>query len=260
MFIHWKKNPLSERSYVDHYCIHAGPGRSTLTPVLKQSYREAGKPRNRTFWRPSRGIRTCCIEDGHDPTARVAWWQQFETDFWRLKEGLDESERARLGTHYQWVTEEVAEVIPRPSPSEAALWFCMMCLPQIWLFGESLQQQRTRLLGEARRVLEERQRSWWENERRHWEQKAEAARREQPGERAGGGAPPPGSQKAADTTPWFFCELGLTWPCTLEDVRAAWRRGVKIHHPDQGGSDAAFIQFKNAHDAAVDFLQGRAAA
>ena len=261
MFIYWKKTPISDRSYADPYCIHTGPGRSILTPMLKQSYRDGGKPRNRTLWRPSRGIRTCCIEDVHDPTARVAWWHQFEVDFWRLQGGLDESERARLREHYKWITDEIAQVVPRPSPADEALWFCMKSLQHTWSFGESREQRRVRLLDEARRLLEERQRSWWEQERHYWQEKAEAARREPPRERAGGsGAPAPGPQKAADPTPWFIRELGLTWPCTEAEVKAAWRRGVKTRHPDQGGSSESFIAFKKAYDNAVEFLRGRAAA
>jgi len=243
MFVHWKKVPLSDRAYRDPYCSHAGPGRSTLTPLIKESYRKGGKPRNRTLWRPSRGIRTCCVEDKNDPTARVEWWQQFEIDFWRLQEGLDESERARLREHYKWITDEIAQVVPRPSPAEEALWFCMKSLQQPWRSGETFEQRRTRLLQEARRLVEERQRLWWETERGFWRQKAETAQREPPRERTAGSTQAPGPKKAADTTPWFIRELGLTWPCTEEDVKAAWRRGVKTRHPDQGGSSEAFIAF-----------------
>jgi hypothetical protein len=272
MFIFWKKTPLSDRVYSDPYCVHTGPGRQTLTPIVKKSYREDGKPRNRTLWRPSRGIRTCCIADISDPTARVAWWRQFEEDFSLMEVGLDEGERARLQEHHDAIRDEVAKVIPLPSPAEETLWWCLTSLPQDPRPGESSQQRRARLLDEARRSVEERLRPLWEKERRYWQQKAEAAWRAPPRDRrraeAGGAAPEspagaqaaPGPRKAADATPWFFRELGLTWPCTKEDVKVAWRRGVKLHHPDQGGSNAAFIAFKNACDAATDFLRKRAVA
>ncbi len=52
----------------------------------------------------------------------------------------------------------------------------------------------------------------------------------------------------------------MSWPCTEKDVKDAWRRGVKLHHPDQGGSSPAFIAFKRAYDEAMEFLQARAVA
>jgi hypothetical protein len=272
MFIFWKKTPLSDRAYTDPHCVHAGPGRLTLTPVVKQAYRENGKPRNRTLWRPSRGIRSCCIADAHDPTARVAWWRQFEEGFSGMAAALDEGERARLQEHHAAIRTEVAKVIPLPSLADEVLWWSMVTLPQDPRPGESSQQQRARLLDEARRSVEERLRPSWEKERRYWQQKAETARRAPPGDRrraeAGGASSGPqadtqaarGRRKAADATPWFFRELGLTWPCTEEELKTAWRRGVKLHHPDQGGSNSAFIAFKSAYDAAMDFLRGRAAA
>lgn len=260
MFIHWKKTPISDRSYADPYCIHAGPGRSTLTPMLKQSYRDGGKPRNRTLWRPPRGIRTCCIADVHDPIARVAWWQAFEPDFLEVVGILDNAAGQRLLNEYEWIRDEVAKVIRQPSLAEEVLWWCVQSLPKDLRPGESRQQRHARLVDEARRSVEDRLRPLWERERRYWQEKTEAARREPPRERAGGGAPAPGPQKAADPTPWFIRELGLTWPCTEADVKAAWRRGVKTRHPDQGGSSEAFITFKKAYDNAIEFLRGRAAA
>jgi hypothetical protein len=257
MFIFWKKTPLSGRVYTDPYCPHTGPDRLTLTPVVKQAYRENGKPRNRTLWRPSRGIRSCCIADTHDPTARVAWWQDFEEGFSRMAAALDEGERARLQEHHDTIRDEVAKVIPLPSLADEVLWWCMGGLPQDPRPGEGPQKRRVRILDEARRRVEERLRPSWESERRYWQEQAEAARRRPPRPQA---ETTPGPKKAADATPWFLRELGLAWPYTEEDVKVAWRRGVKLHHPDQGGSDAAFIAFKSAYDAAMAFLQGRAAA
>jgi hypothetical protein len=265
MFIFWKKTPLSDRVYSDPHCIHTGPGRFTLTPVLKESYRKDGKPKNRTVWRSSRGIRSCCIEDSADPTPRVIWWQEFEQDFERLVMDPDGAEGERLLDSYPRLKEDLAKVIPPPSLAEEALWFCMMSLVQDPRVGESPQQRRARLLDEAQRTLDERIRPWWENERRSWREraeKAEKARRAPPRDhhRADADGATRGPRKAADTTPSFFRELGLTWPCTEREVKAAWRRGVKLRHPDQGGSSPAFIAFKTAYEAAMEFLRKGVAA
>jgi hypothetical protein len=265
MFIFWKKTLLSDRVYSDPHCIHTGPGRFTLTPVLKEAFRKEGKPRNRTLWRASRGIRSCCIEDSADPTPRVTWWLFFEKDFQQAQVGRDQAEVARLHAYYPRLKEDLAKVILRPSLAEDALWFCMMSLVQDPRIGESPQQRRARLLGEARRTLDEKIRPWWENERRYWQdraEKAEAARRAPPRDhhQADGGTAAPGPRKATDSTPWFFRELGVSWPCTEKDVKDAWRRGVKVRHPDQGGSSPAFIAFKRAYDEALEFLRMSAAA
>ncbi len=155
MFIFWKKTLLSDRVYSDPHCIHTGPGRFTLTPVLKEAFRKDGKPRNRTLWRASRGIRSCCIEDSADPTPRVTWWLFFEKDFQQAQVGRDQAEVARLHAYYPRLKEDLAKVIPRPSLAEEALWFCMMSLVQDPRIGESPQQRRARLLSEARRTLDE---------------------------------------------------------------------------------------------------------
>ncbi len=42
--------------------------------------------------------------------------------------------------------------------------------------------------------------------------------------------------------------LGLAWPCTEAQLKAAWRRVVKTAHPDQGGTAEAFRAAKVAHE------------
>jgi curved DNA-binding protein CbpA len=36
--------------------------------------------------------------------------------------------------------------------------------------------------------------------------------------------------------------LGLTLPCTTDDVLAAYRRKVKLLHPDRGGDRREFLR------------------
>lgn len=47
--------------------------------------------------------------------------------------------------------------------------------------------------------------------------------------------------------------LGLSLPCTRDDVRRAYKRLAKIKHPDLGGSHHEFIKLKQAHDSALRF-------
>ena len=48
--------------------------------------------------------------------------------------------------------------------------------------------------------------------------------------------------------------LGLTWPCTEDDVKRAYRRKAHEVHPDKGGSTAAFQAVQDAYKEALDFL------
>jgi hypothetical protein len=42
--------------------------------------------------------------------------------------------------------------------------------------------------------------------------------------------------------------LGLRWPYTADDLKAAYRRLAKEHHPDAGGSAAAFRRVQEAYE------------
>jgi hypothetical protein len=50
--------------------------------------------------------------------------------------------------------------------------------------------------------------------------------------------------------------LGLSLPCTRDDVRRAYKRLAKKAHPDLGGTQQAFIRLKQAHDSALRFATG----
>jgi curved DNA-binding protein CbpA len=45
--------------------------------------------------------------------------------------------------------------------------------------------------------------------------------------------------------------LGLTLPCTAEDVLAAYRRKVKKLHPDRGGNRRQFLQLQAHFEQAL---------
>jgi hypothetical protein len=53
-----------------------------------------------------------------------------------------------------------------------------------------------------------------------------------------------------ETTPVLDAciELGLVWPCTLEQIAAAYRPLVRSNHPDLGGTTEAIVRINTARD------------
>lgn len=49
--------------------------------------------------------------------------------------------------------------------------------------------------------------------------------------------------------------LGLTFPCTVAEVKAAYRRLVKQVHPDQGGNHDEFLKLQAAYEQALRLCQ-----
>lgn len=55
--------------------------------------------------------------------------------------------------------------------------------------------------------------------------------------------------------PTEIAALGLTMPCTEDDVLRAYRERVKELHPDRGGDRRRFLRFQAQFEAAVDFVR-----
>jgi hypothetical protein len=51
-------------------------------------------------------------------------------------------------------------------------------------------------------------------------------------------------------------ELDLQWPFTERDLRTAWKKVALRTHPDQGGSEEAFIRAKAAYEEALRLFVG----
>lgn len=51
--------------------------------------------------------------------------------------------------------------------------------------------------------------------------------------------------------------LGLTLPCTAEDVRVAFQKRVRHVHPDRGGEIEAFVRLRAAYHEALSLLGGK---
>jgi hypothetical protein len=59
------------------------------------------------------------------------------------------------------------------------------------------------------------------------------------------------------TTPRCILALDLVMPCTAEDVLAAYRRKVKLLHPDRGGDRKKFLQLQAHFEQAMAFLDAK---
>ena len=57
------------------------------------------------------------------------------------------------------------------------------------------------------------------------------------------------------STPRCILALGLTMPCTADDVLAAYRRKVKQLHPDLGGDRREFLRLQAHFEQAMEFLE-----
>jgi hypothetical protein len=57
-------------------------------------------------------------------------------------------------------------------------------------------------------------------------------------------------RKVTIRLPSFAKTLGITWPCSPEDLKATWRKLALQHHPDRGGRPEEFIRIKAAYDQA----------
>jgi hypothetical protein len=56
-------------------------------------------------------------------------------------------------------------------------------------------------------------------------------------------------------TPRCILALGLTMPCTEEQILAAYRRKVKELHPDRGGDRRKFLRLQAHFEQAMAFVE-----
>lgn len=70
----------------------------------------------------------------------------------------------------------------------------------------------------------------------------------------------PEAQRDQWFTPPCFNTLELTLPCDATEVKRAYLRLSRIHHPDAGGDAAAFIALQSAYEEALAYVDERIAA
>jgi hypothetical protein len=56
-------------------------------------------------------------------------------------------------------------------------------------------------------------------------------------------------------SPDCFARLQLTYPCTVDEVKTAYRRLARQAHPDQGGSHEEFLALRAAYEQALQLCQ-----
>lgn len=73
--------------------------------------------------------------------------------------------------------------------------------------------------------------------------------------------PPPGRARrkrrcsAAGEDRSAFGILGIAWPCTEADLRAAWKRAAFERHPDRGGTHADFVALQRAYEECLSVVR-----
>ncbi len=65
---------------------------------------------------------------------------------------------------------------------------------------------------------------------------------------------PPVDDSDDSTAPECFEALGLTPPCTADDVRRAYRTRVIAAHPDHGGSSNGFVELRRNYENALSLV------
>ena len=58
-------------------------------------------------------------------------------------------------------------------------------------------------------------------------------------------------QDRTDAAPACFAQLGLDFPASQAQVKAAFRQRAKVVHPDQGGDHESFLRLKAAYELAL---------
>lgn len=59
---------------------------------------------------------------------------------------------------------------------------------------------------------------------------------------------------ARKNTPRCILALGLTMPCTSDDILVAYRQKVKLLHPDRGGDRREFMRLQAHFEQAMAFV------
>ena len=65
------------------------------------------------------------------------------------------------------------------------------------------------------------------------------------------------SGSTGSAVPKCISELGLGWPCSIEDVEVAFAKLVRSAHPDRGGDIDKFVRVRTAYLEALALLGGR---
>lgn len=289
MFIAWQRVALGATgTYERDDCPHPvkAVGREAMRPVVREAFRVDGKPRNRVIARPGDSVRRCCLAD-RNPIAIGRFWlsvkrraHEATLRIGLAREVYTRAEEALWRDKTGWLFDELAKTVPELTADEECLYDLFERdepLPAGATgrgFAARLEAARARVEAyQKTKRRSEQADEWWLRvepppgyDKKAAERKRDAAhalwaeafrrlhgdhfadfraRRQRTLERV----------EAAIVSSEAAAVLGLRWPCTALELKAAWRRTAKTAHPDQGGTVEAFRAAKAAHEvlaAALD--------
>jgi hypothetical protein len=283
MYLSWQRVELgSTGTYQRGDCPHPtkGLGREAIRPIVRHAHRVDGKPRNVVVARPGPLVRRCCLDAGN-PIALGRFWSgvRNRTEEEILRIGLAREVYTSLQLELWrdrvcWLYREMEKTVPEVGGPDRTLYDLFerperRGAPGARGFEAQLEEARARVEAYQRtKRRSETPRDWWlrtepppDYDRKRAERERDAAQalwaeaygrmhdgsgwRERVSDFRAGFA----QARGLDGAPAAAKALGLAWPCSVAEFKAAWRRLVKTAHPDQGGTAEAFRAAKAAHDS-----------
>lgn len=256
MFVRWKRDRLrragtrwSESGEIG--CFHPhGVDSVRRSPQVVESYRVPGGPsKHHRVWVPGISIRECCIND-RQTTRRVRFWLEimhaWRRDITRTHIRFDD-----LVENKGEIFEDIARVVPFPEPWEFELAKAVYpILEQYFARPIDLESEhafyhnalRCRMDWNAHRITGESFEDYY--------LRSQKTRRRQSHQHRAQNDCSDGSQ---DAECWMI--LGISWPCTYEEVQAAYRPLARIFHTDRGGDHNQMVALNNARDEALRLIE-----
>lgn len=207
-------------------CEHRGEGRVARTPLIVYSERMRGKPTQTLLCRLP-AIRSCCMADRF---LRAAWWYDVEQTLLKFVLADSIGRRPFDVRDRKAILAKLRKVVPPPTPAGVRDFTAYRVQKE-----QEYQARVARIRAEDEAFNAEQRRREQEEARRQ----AEERRR---GER---------QPRQPMLTPEVIAaleRLGVSYPCSAAELKAAYRRRAKETHSDQGGSDPEFIAVNAAYD------------
>jgi len=221
MFLRWKRQNVTRPASWEAGCQHGMPT-VRVTPQVLEAYRESGKPKHRVVWTGS-SFRLCCVEL---PQQRIGWWRNVMASV--------EYKCGSAVTTPAWaaVLAKIAQTIPRPTADEDSVY------DEGWM-DHTFERQRAA-------------ETWDAYARRVWHEAVQNCRTGKPKVKwtwVNIGGSPPSSMLDPCTV------LGLPADFTSTQLKDAYRRAAREHHPDRGGDAAQFRKITDAYNTLSNGLQ-----
>jgi hypothetical protein len=186
--------------------------RISYTPFVRSSFRTKGSTtvQKKSILSAGKSIKVCCLEEP-TPIVRLLWLEDARKRF---------DTALMLGTlpaelTWVWLEGELSKKVPLGTPEEMKIWPTWR--HNDWWCPEEITHPNARYV--------------WE-----WQAATEDSR-----------LPPPPPYLPTSHDPYVV--LGIPHTISGKDIKAAFKRLAKIHHPDTGGSAENFMRLKTAYDS-----------